>query len=71
VAVGNERSHAAAPGQHQSVAVVAFGVLIAACQRNVTGKAQGVGLLAPSPQTTAGGKALGRGLPPRRSALAR
>jgi hypothetical protein len=46
VAVGNERSHAAAPGQHQSVAVVAFGVLIAACQRNVTGKAQGVGLLA-------------------------
>ena len=50
VAVGDERAHAELAGECQRLAVVAFGVLGAACRRDVTGEAEGVGLACPSPQ---------------------
>src|SRR5881628_116651 len=52
VAVGDERAHAELAGEGQRLAVVAFGVLGAACRRDVTGEAEGVGLACPSPQPT-------------------
>src|SRR5262249_17510584 len=50
VAVGDERTHAAGLGKRQGLAVVAFGVLIAACRGNVTGEAESVGLAGSSPE---------------------
>jgi len=50
VAVGNERAHAKFAGERQRLAIVAFSVLGAACRRDVTGEAEGVGLASPSPQ---------------------
>ena len=52
MAVGDERAHAELAGEGQRLAVVAFGVLGAACRRDVTGEAEGVGLACPSPQPT-------------------
>src|SRR5262245_17437726 len=47
VAVSYLRTHAAGLGKRQSLAVVAFGVLSAACRGNVTGEAESVGLAGP------------------------
>src|SRR5262249_49845216 len=44
VAVGDEGAHAELGGECQGLAVVAFGVPGAACRRDVTGEAEGVGL---------------------------
>src|SRR5215831_4250433 len=52
VAVGNERTHAARFGEHQRLAVVAFGVLSAARRGNVTAEAKGVALASASPQAS-------------------
>src|SRR5207237_6929097 len=48
VAVGDEGAHAELDGECQRLAVVAFGVRGAACRRDVTGEAEGVGLASPS-----------------------
>src|SRR5438552_6187374 len=49
VAVGDERAHAELAGERQRLAVVAFSVLGAACRRDITGEAEGVGLACPRP----------------------
>src|SRR5438552_14378919 len=71
VAVGDERAHAELAGERQRLAVVAFSVLGAACRRDVTGEAEGVGLACPSPQPAGerqGGSGVAGGLvdPPAR-----
>src|SRR4029450_5772478 len=50
VAVGDDRAHAELVGERQRLAVEAFSVLAAACRRDVTCEAQGLGLAAPRPQ---------------------
>src|SRR5215475_7691105 len=50
VAVGDQRAHAELAGERQRLAVVASGILGAACRRDVTDEAEGVGLACPSPQ---------------------
>ncbi len=50
VAVGDERAHAECAGEGQRPAVVAFCVLGAACRRDVTGEAEGVGFVCPRAQ---------------------
>ena len=48
--VGDERAHAELVGECQRLAVVAFSVLGAACRRDVTDEAEGVGFASPSSQ---------------------
>ena len=52
MAVGGERAHAERVGKSQCLAVVAFGVLRAAGQRNVTGEVEGVALAGAGPEPT-------------------
>ena len=44
VAMGDQRAHAPGFGERQGLAVVAFGVLTAACRGNVAGEAEGMAL---------------------------
>jgi hypothetical protein len=48
-AVSDDGAHAELAGEGQRLAVVAFGVLGAACRCDVTGEAEGVGLPSPQP----------------------